>query len=281
MSAVQVTRTTALYPTSVFVQWNVSSDESGAFLVDLFRAGGPDGPWEPIAVGLRDAYNAVDDRFRIPPAPPSNANGREPTDLFSLSRDVFYMVTVTPPSGVSNAFSSVPTPVEPGLDRRTRLLKRKLLRDLAIGFRRLNGVPLALLKRRRWGPRCPVCWDPVLREASMEHCAACFGTGFEGGYWGQSRVRGRREAAAAQTQLTAHGESDIKLADFLLLDFPHLEYKDLVIDLRTNDRYEVQRMTPTELKGVIVHQKLATSLLGRNSVEYDVPVDLVERPGFY
>lgn len=281
MSSVAITRTTALYPTRVFIQWDVQSDESGPFLVDVFRAGGPAGPWEAVAEGLREAYNFVDDRFDLPPSPPSNANGREPVTLFSLSRDVFYTVTVTPPSGTSAAFSSRPVSVEPGLDKRTRLLKRKLLRDLSVGFRRLNGVPLSLLKRRRWGPRCPACWDPTLREATREHCPTCFGTGFEGGYWAPIRVRGRREAATVQTQLSAHGETDVEFADFILLDFPRLEYKDVVIDLRSGDRYEVQRMTPTELKGVTVHQKLTASLLGRNSVEYEVPVDLVESPGLY
>jgi hypothetical protein len=283
VSEATITRTVALYPTRVFVQWDVQSDESGPFFVDVLRAGGPAGPWEAVAVGLRDAYNFVDEQFDLPPppSPPSNPNGRGPVTLFSLSRDVFYMVTVTPPSGTPKAFSSRPVPIEPGLDKRTRLLKRKLLRDLSVGFKRLNGVPLSLLKRRRWGPRCPDCWDPTLREATREHCPTCFGTGFEGGYWAPVRVRGRREAATVQTQLSAHGETDVEYADFLLLDFPRLEYKDVVIDLRSGDRYEVQRMTPTQLKGVTVHQKLTTSLLGRDSVEYEVPVDLVESPGLY
>lgn len=281
MSSVSITRTTALYPTRVFIQWDVSSDESGTFFVDVFRSGGPAGPWESIATGLREAYNFVDEAFSLPPAPPSNENGREPVNLFSLSREIFYKVTVTPPSGWAAAFSSQPVPVEPGLDKRTRLLKRKLLRDLSVGFRRLNGVPLSLLKRRRWGARCPVCWDQVLREATQEHCLTCYGTGFEGGYWSTVRVRGRREAATVQTQLSAHGESDVKYADYILLDYPRLEYKDVVVDLRSGDRYEVQRMTPTELKGVTVHQKLTVSLLGRNAVEYEVPVGLIDNPGLY
>jgi len=281
MSKVEVTRTTALYPTSVFVQWSIEFDGTSDILVDVSRSGSPSGPWEPIATGLRDAYNLVDDQFHLPPAPPSGVNGREPVNLFSLSREIFYMVTVTPLSPGAISFSSTPTPVEPGLDKRTRLLKRKLLHDLSVAFKRLNGIPLTVLKRRRWGTRCTSCWDPVLREATQEHCRSCYGTSFEGGYWQQVRVRGRREVGAVQTQLTAQGESDVKYSDFLLLDFPRVEYKDIIVDLRTNSRYEVQRMTPTELKGVTIHQKVATSLLGRNAVEYEVPIDLTETPGLY
>lgn len=280
MSAVSITRTTALYPSRVFLQWDVDSDESGDFLVDVHRAGGPDGPWEPVVIGLRDAYNFVDQAFGIPPVLPPSA-GREPVNLFSLARDIYYKVSITPPSGLANAFSSAPTLIEPGLDRRTRLLKRKLLRDLAVGFRKLNGVPLAVLKRRRWGERCPVCWDPILRESTHEHCPTCFGTSFKGGYWAPTQVRGRREVAAVQTNLTSHGESDVKLPDFIVLDYPRISYKDIVVDLRTDERYEVQRVTPTELKGVAVHQKLATSLLSHSSSEYLVPVDPTASPPLY
>lgn len=280
MSTVSLTRTTALFPSRVFLQWDVQSDESGVFFVDVFRAGGPDGPWEPIAVALRDGYNFIDQVFNQPYIrPPSNP--RDSVNLFSLSRDIYYMVTVVPPSGMANAFSSAPTPVEPGLDKRTRLLKRKLLRDLAVGFRRLNGVPLAVLKRRRWGVRCPTCWDPTLNESVHEHCPTCFGTSFKDGYWAPTQIRGRREVAPVQTNLTAHGESDLQLPDFIVLDYPHLAFKDVVIDLRTNERYEVQRVTPTQLKGVIVHQKFAASLLSHSSAEYLVSVDPTTTPSIY
>lgn len=281
MSTVAITRTIPLYPSAVFIQWDVTPTESGDFYIDVARAGSPAGPWEEVASGLKNAYNFVDDKFNLPPAPTTVTNGREPVDLFSLSRDVYYQVTITPPSGDANLFVSPPTPVEPGLDKRTRLLKRKLLRDIAVGFRRLNGIPLAILKRKRWGPRCPTCWDPVIRETVLEHCAACFGTSFLGGYWAPVQVMGRREAAAVQTQLTAHGESDVKYDDFLILDYPHVEYKDVIVDLRRNDRYEVQRTAATELKSVVVHQKVTTSLLGRNSVEYSVLVDPTATPPLY
>lgn len=281
MSSVVITRTTALYPSAVFLQWNVDSDETGTFIVDIERAGSPNGPWEAVVVGLSNAYNYVDDDFGLPPAPVTNPNGGEPLNLFSLSRDVYYRVTVTPPSGSANAFATAPTPVEPGLDTRTRLLKRKLLRDLAVGFKRLNGIPLVVLKRKRWGERCTTCYDPVLGEATREHCKACFGTSFLGGYWAPVLIRGRREAAAVQTNLVAHGEEDTKYADFLTLDYPHLEYKDIIVDLNRNERFEVLRMTPTELKTVIVHQKLSCSLLSHSSVEYSVLVDPTSTPPLY
>jgi len=280
MSTAKITRTTALYPSRVFLQWDVQCDESGDFYIDVQRSGSPTGPWESIAVALKDAYNFVDQAFGQPPIIPPNGE-HWPVNLFSLSRAIYYRVAVTPPSGVVNMFSSDPMPVEPGLDTRTRLLKRKLLRDLSVGFRKLNGVPLAVLKRKRWGERCPVCFDETLRESTQEHCPTCFGTSFRGGYWTPVQIRGRREVAPVQTRLESGGETDIQLPDFIVLDYPRLEYKDIIVNLTTNERYEVQRVTPTELKGVTVHQKLASSLLSHSSVEYKVPVEPLSTPPLY
>lgn len=272
MSKVEIKRTTALFPNGVFVQWDIDSDESGVHLVDVARAGGPEGPWETIAANLNDGFNYVD-RF-------STSSG-EAVNQLSLSRVIYYQVTVVPPSGIGNTFKSRPEPVEPHLDTRTKLLKRKIQHDQAVGYRRLNGIPIIVLKRRRWGERCPVCYDALTKQATVEHCEACFGTSFAGGYWTPILIRGRREAASTQSQVTSHGDSDVKFADFNVLDYPLVEYKDVIIDLVRNDRYEVQRAHATELKSVPVHQKVTASLLARSSVEYQFLVDPYTTPPLY
>ncbi len=279
MASVEITRTTALFPSAVFVQWNIAADETGTHLVDLYRSGSPEGPWESVAASMADAYNCLDNRFNLPPPPPGGA--RDGLNLFSLSREVYYQVVVTPPSGPANVFSSPPRPIEPGLDVRTRNLKRKLLRDMAVGFKHLNGIPLIVLKRRHWGTRCPVCVDPVTHESVLEHCTTCFGTGFTGGYWSPVLIRGRRSTAPVQTQMTAHGDSDTKVVAFTILDYPHVEYKDIIVDLQRNDRYQIQMVASTELKSVIVHQVATASLLGRNSIEYSLLVDPTSTPPLY
>lgn len=276
---VEVTRTTALFPSAVFVQWNIVSDEVGTHLVTVARAGAAEGPWETLADVMPDAYHYLDNHFNLPPS--QSLAPHEGLNLFSLSREVYYRISVTPPSGLANTFTSVPVPIEPGLDRRTRLLKRKLLRDLTVGFRNLNGVPLIALKRRRWGTRCLDCWDPVTHEGTEEHCRKCYGTTFEGGYWAPMLIRGRRTPIAVDSQVTAHGDSDVAYVTFTVLDYPHLEYKDLLIDLRRNERFIIQRVARTELKTVTVHQTIAASQIARDAVEYEVLVDPSTTPPLY
>lgn len=275
MSKVKIQRTTPLFPNGVFVQWDIESDESGAHYVDVLRAGAPEGPWEPVASQLLDAFNVLDDLQ--PVATPVVT--REAPNQYSLSRQIYYRIDVTPPSGT--VFQSEVLPVEPHLDTRTKLLKRKIQRDQAVGYKRLNGVPLIVLKRRRWGERCPVCFDPTTKQALIEHCSTCYGTSFTGGYWTPVLIRGRREAASVQTNASSHGDNDVKIADFNILDYPLVEYQDLIIDIVRGDRYEIQRAHETELKSVPVHQKVTASLLNRGSVEYSVLVDPYATPPLY
>lgn len=280
MASVVITRTTAMFPSSVFVQWEIAHDENGTHTVDLHRSGSPTGPWNVVALAMVDAYHALDNHFNLPPPPGQNDN-HTGVNLLSLSRDIYYKVTVTPPSGINGRFESAASPVEPGLDRRTRLFKRKILRDESVAFRNLNGVPIAVLKVRRWGQTCRECWDATLNEATHEHCTFCFGTGYERGYWNPIYIRGRKSAAPVQTQMTAHGESDTKRVTFTVLDYPHIEKEDLLIDLRRNDRYIVEMVTPTELKGVVVHQSVTASLIARDAVEYKLLVDPANTPALY
>lgn len=277
MSKVAITRTTPLFPDGVFVQWAIASDEDGAHYIDVERSGGPAGPWEGLVTGLRDAYNYHDDLTRQPATQPSG--GRTELNQLTLARAIYYRVTAMPPSGV--AFSSEPTLVEPHLDQRNKLLKRKILRDQAVGYRRLNGIPIIVLKRRRWGDRCPVCYDVVTKQATIEHCTSCYSTSFVGGYWAPILIRGRREATAVDINLTSHGDTDTVQASFNLLDYPMVEYKDVLVDLVRNDRYEVQRVHETELQSVPVHQKVVASCLSRSSIEYLIPVDPTTTPKLY
>lgn len=282
MITVEIARTTPLFPTAVFLQWRVAAehdDAPGPYFYSVDRAGAPDGPWESVAVSLRDVYSFVDDRFNLPP-PSSGKAVREGVNQFSLSRDIYYRVTVTDaqaqPLAVSPSLS-----VEPGLDRRTRLLKRKILYDESVAFRHLNGLQLYVLKRRQWGERCDVCWDPATKESTQEKCSTCFGTTYKGGYWTPVLIRGRRDPAPVQAQMSPHGKTERRATAFTILDYPLIEQDDIIVERHTNERWIVEMVTRTELKGVPVHQKATCSNLDRSSVQYTVPVDRLSNPPLY
>ncbi len=276
---VRITRTTPLFPNAVFVQWDIDTDDPGVHLVSLARSGSPEGPWQTILSQSPDTYHFVDDDFNVP-GPEDPGAEAEGFNELSLAKELYYQVTVTPQAG-GDSVSSTATPVEPGLDRRTRLLKRKILRDEAVGYRHLNGIELIALKRKHWGERCPDCYDVNLKEGLNEHCPTCYGTTFKGGYWAPVSIRGRRDAAPVQTSMAPEGKTDIQLTRITILDYPLMEDDDLIIDLRRNDRWIVKSVEQTELKSVIVHQRLTVSNIARDAVEYSIPIDPNTTPSLY
>jgi hypothetical protein len=274
-----ITKTTALFPSRIFLQWDlIDPSESGVYVVDVERSEAPEGPWLTIAHALSNAFHYVDDLLLNLPA---DQVSKEGLNLFSVQRNVYYRVIVTPPSGRNNAVTSDARSIEPGLDKNARLLKRKILRDETVAFQRLNGIELMVLKKKHWGYRCTDCFDPVTKDIILEHCSNCYGTGFVEGYATPIKIRGRIAPQPTQTQISPHGMLETTHTRLTVLDYPELEPGDLVVDLRRNDRYVVKQVTPTTLKTVTVHQVATVSLLARDAVEYEIKVDPYTSPSLY
>jgi len=271
---VKITRTTAIYPTGIFVQWDIDSSESGVHLVDVARSGGPNGPWITVASALPNTYQYYDTNLNLPDV-------SEGLNFFSMNHELYYQITVIPPSGIENKFTSPPTAVEAGLDKRMRLIKRKILRDSAIALKAINGIEIVALKRKNWGMRCSKCWDPVTKEGTIEHCDRCYGTTFEGGYWNPVLIRGLKDPAPTSSDMAPEGLSEKRMTQITILDFPQMEPDDLLVDLRNDDRYFVQVVTPREIRSVLVNQSIVASLIARDAVEYTIPIDLTSTPGLY
>lgn len=274
-----ITRTTALFPSRVFIQWDIQTPtESGVYYVDVERAASPEGPWLTVAHALPNAFHYLDDLTIVLPADDTSKEG---PNLFSLQRNIFYRVQVTPPSGRANLVISAAVSVEPGLDKNARLLKRKILRDESVAFKRLNGIELMVLKKLHWGYRCTNCFDPVTKDVLLEHCPICYGTGFVDGFSTPIKIYGRIAPQPVQAQISPHGMLETQHTRLTVLDYPELETGDIVVDLRRNDRYVVNSVTPTTLKTVVVHQVASISLLAKDAVEYEIKVDPYTSPSIY
>lgn len=277
---VNITRTTPIYrapdKTGIFVQWTVDSPPSvGVSEFKLERSGAPEGPFELVIDHLED-FHFFDDLRDAPPA--TGDDLRENLNFLSLSRAVYYRVTVT---AVDSTTATKVRAVGPNnLSRKLLLLRRKMQRDLSVSFK-FNSVDLAVLKRKHWGIRCNDCFDKLTKRVTRSKCDSCFGTGFEGGYFNPIRIRGRLGVQNVQTSITPQGKADINQKRLTILDYPELEVDDIVVDVRANDRYIVKHRHATEMQTVAVHQQLTVSELARDSVEYRIPVNLDHAPVMY
>lgn len=271
--SIQITRLLPLFPRGVFFQWDlVDSTESGTYVFDVYRSGSPEGPWTALITGAANIYNYSD------VLPTTATQDAAEINQLSLTRGIFYRVVAIPPS--SNRVEVVSV-VEPRLDGPQRLLKRKILRDESLMFRKLNGVEIAVCKRRHWGPRCTVCWDKVTKTVTRASCIACYGTGFTSGYFTPILTLGRRGTLPAAKQLAPQGVSEYRPTQVTILDAPKVEPDDLLVFLKDNKRFIVKAVIQTELKTVGVHQKLEVSELARSSIEYRLAVDAERIPPLF
>jgi hypothetical protein len=274
---IRITKVTPLYPRRIFLQWDlIDPTESGSYTFSIKRSGSINGPWEVLVAGEQNNYNYIDDFLDQPHLPDDGK-----AHAHSLARNIYYVVTVIPPSGCANSAISDPHGFEPALDPIPTGLRRRLQYDETVLFKRHNGVRLVLLKRRWWGHRCPDCYDPVTQATTKEQCLTCYGTSFIGGYWSPVVVWGRVNTPKKVEAEFIGSPRNMKEASphvITLLDVPLLQDKDLLIETSTNNRYTVRRQTQTELRRHSVHQQVTASLMEHGSVEYRIPVDLRATP---
>ena len=268
---IKFTQLIPLPPHRVYFQWDlINPTEVGSYLFQIERSGSSAGPWEMLNASLPNSYNYIDDLSHQPQLPVDGG-----VNLYGLNKQIYYRVTVIPPSGCQNGAQTPPQglytvnipPVQAGL-------RRRLLFDEFRILRAYTGADLVLFKKRRWGERCPLCYDPITRAVVRENCMTCYGTSFVGGYWTPVRTRGRVyppkniDSKTAPQQKTDSGMSRIQL-----LDIPLLQDDDLIADLDSNDRFIVEKQQQTELRRKPVHQEVTCSLLANSRVEYKILID--------
>jgi len=274
----EVTRALALFPRGAFLQWDlVDPQEQGDYLFDVYRGGSPGGPWDLLHGAAEGIYNYTDRLPTEAPSPPIPAHALVQTNQLQLTRAIYYRVVVTSPSGVK---AEAITTLEPKLAGRFKLLKRKMVRDESV-LLKLNGVEVAVLKRKHWGPRCTKCFDRYSKEVVRSNCTLCYGTGFIGGYYAPIATLARRLPVPAHKDVTQHGEAEVKLTRITMLDAPKISLNDVIVFLRDNRRFLVKEITSTELKTVTIHQSAVVSELARSAVEYRVPVDADRTPSLF
>jgi hypothetical protein len=264
--SVEITRTMPLYPNGVFLQWDLrDAVESGTYLVSVYRSGSPNGPWDEIVSKQPNLFHHVD-RFPTP----ATAGVTAPNQL-SMVRGISYRILVTPPSGEAANVECVGD-VEPNLEPKQRLLKRKILRDEYVMLSKLNGTEIAVMKRKRWGTRCTKCYDKYTKDSVRASCSNCYGTTFVGGYFDPVYTWAKRGTAPTQVAMAPQGKTELTGTGITMLDVPGVQEDDLIVFLRNNTRFLVKRVLPTELRLVTVHQRLEATDLARSDITYRLKV---------
>ena len=249
-----------VYPDYIHVQWTVE-DKEGAFLgADVLRSTSPAGPYDTIASDLDSStffYTDYD------------------VNLSGLSTKYWYILKANSTHNLDEYVLSTAKTVEytPEKGYRGRIVRRAR-RDLGVILERLNGVRVIILKKKRFGPRCSKCFNPVTKDTIYSSCNTCYATSYEGGYHDPVYTFGKLDPVPVQPSLGASGTTEAAITGLTIADYPDVEYDDIVIESHTNRRFKVQRKVTTEGSRAVAHQDLQISELSRDASEYLIPVEL-------
>jgi hypothetical protein len=162
---------------------------------------------------------------------------------------------------------------QPKLNRRLQLLRRAKLRRTLIALRYFTGTNVAVLKRRHFGTRCEICWDPGSEMVIKSRCCACYGTGWSGGFHTPVLTMGKVVASPITDAIRTEGDVQLRQARIGLGPFPVLEKEDVIVELDNNRRWFVRLVDPVVFRSRTIKQFASCTEIGRSAVEYQVPAD--------
>lgn len=287
----------------VYVQWTLERPDlarTAGVTFSVERSGSPTGEWERVATGLdtlvyedilqdgaEDAteinqatfrheiwYRVVahfPDGFELTSTPVDNMNGRatryDHTDRVGIVPREEHTAPDRP-----NLFHA-----SPNFQKRLHLVQRAILRRAAINLRLFSGTEFVLLKCRKFGTRCTNCYNPATKQSLLSNCRACYGTGFEKGFWTPVIVSVLLRRNPTQLGVQASTEYEVDEAEAHFVDFPRVERDDVIISRDSGDAWLLTAPTRVAaLKQRGLTQSWRCAKLNRQDGPYSVPLDLTQ-----
>lgn len=231
--------------------------------------------WEPLTDysvsiyrGTTPQWNALEYTCIASGIAASSINTYEDTSVsgyqFNRWQDYYYVVVpVLINTGVNGA---VPSPQKLGY--KPDLTALEIIRRKNLALRSdYGGNTFKVLKRKKSGTQCTVCWDSIMQRRTGENCTICFDTGWVGGYWEPIDTQGQIGAAPRQTLVQLFGEWENSDTFVRFGNYPVISPQDIIVDGQ-NRRWRVVAVQPTEKGQYIITQQCRLSALSKTDITY-------------
>jgi len=247
---------------SLFIEWEVSPtlEDLSIYTISLFKSEAPselDNEYEPVVSDL--------------PIDTPYYTDMSVKGLLSSTRSWYFYAKIKN----SETLEESKFPVNGYRfvnDEAPSIQWKAILREKKLVLNKKSGRDFVLLKKRTWGTRCEVSWDPILFVNNGKICddCTCFGTGWREGYFKPQTFRGMIQPSPNQKTLQLWGEfypSDVFL---FTTNIPPLTVGDIIVDPKTNERYEIQMVRQVSALGVPFEQQARLSLVHLDDEIYSV-----------
>jgi len=126
--------------------------------------------------------------------------------------------------------------------------------------------------RKRFGRKCPVCWDDIRLQSKSDNCKSCYNTGYAGGY--SKPVMDKYCAMSPDggmqmaEDLFDAGERQAPL-QIWIGNHPIIHPGDVLADIN-NRRYRVTQVQQTSKSGFILRQILVIERIPFSDITYNL-----------
>ena len=235
-------------------QLRVTGEDPLDYDFHILRSGGAAGPWEVHAGPLRpDSYDYLDGGVY----------------LQNKLRIYHYRVRAT--NRVTGEVIEFPQESSAHIKVKPTLVALELQRQERVLWREFAGRRAVLLPKRRFGRRCPRCWDPTTQRRLMSQCLTCFDTGWLWGYHQPIEVHIQIDPTPEVSQNTVNSKESQTNTTARMGSFPFVRPDDVIVEAE-GDRWRISQVSTTQRLRAVVHQELQLHQIVRGEVEYDFPI---------
>lgn len=140
-----------------------------------------------------------------------------------------------------------------------------------------TGIETYVFRRKNFGKRCPLCWDDITQGVDRDDCPNCFGTGWDGGYWGPAQTLVQYDATSDHLLKTYFGNYQPDEIAGWTIAIPNITPRDLIVRWPERRLYSVKDVTNTELQGTTVRQILRLDELNRTAPEFQILSRIIDK----
>jgi hypothetical protein len=213
--------------------------------------------WVDVGSPVTDGFLAVDSEKR----------------LYGKRLETHYRIVLTDSAG--QQYVSHPEPVEGFLDEKSWVTAREMVRKFEL-IDRFISTEGWLLKRRRYGPPCTRCLDPLSNTITDSKCPLCRGTGYLVGYHPPVRLCLKMEPQTIQELRNGAqppGQTQYNTILTHVLAFPQLALEDIWIADHSDLRFAIDVIKHSAIiKSVPLISDVTMHQLPFTDIAYRIPV---------
>jgi hypothetical protein len=201
---------------------------------------------------------------------PINSNHFADTSTMEFSKfnKDYYIVEAILPGGATLQSSAIS--IENVRSTPIQLKALDIQRREWILLSKFNGAKTLAFRRKTYGKRCSLCWNPDTERVMRDNCPNCLGTSFDGGYFPAYETFVNYDPTPNALILEYFGKSEPNQIPAWTIGVPELNSFDVLVRLPDWKVYRIAQINATELQTVPVRQIMQLIELSKETVEYQL-----------